>query len=112
MAFQCFLPLYITFNVAFYEIVPHTVSFVMYLLLLGDVLVSMHTSYYHKGKQVTNRKRVLEKYLKTEFTHDLLVLLPITIDMFFIKFTSFYPRLFFLLAVLKLRKMYDILSKI
>lgn len=84
MAFQCFMPIYVTFNVPFYDIVGTTTAYLMYFALIGDILVNMNTSYYEKGKQVINRKSVIIKYIKTSFFLDILPIIPITIDFFLI----------------------------
>lgn len=112
MSFQCFLPLYITFNIPFYEIVHPLFAYLMYFLLLFDILVNMNTTYYEKGKQVTDRKSVIMKYIRTTFSLDIIPIIPITIDLFFVAFDYTILRFIFLVFIVKLNRMYSILGKI
>lgn len=50
MAFQFFLPLYITFKVPFYEILPSFLAYSIFFLLFFDIFVNMNTSYFEKGR--------------------------------------------------------------
>lgn len=50
MIFQFFMPLYITFDVPFYEILHPILAYLIYFILVGDIFVNMNTSYYEKGK--------------------------------------------------------------
>ncbi|EAS04885.3 cation channel family protein (macronuclear) [Tetrahymena thermophila SB210] len=112
MAFNGFLPLYITFNIAFYDIIHPFFAYLMYFLLLFDILVNMNTTYYEQGKQIVDRRIIILKYLQTSFLLDLIPILPITIDLFIVQFDYTILRFIFLVFLIKLNRMYSIIGKI
>ncbi|KAL4483975.1 hypothetical protein ABPG72_013981 [Tetrahymena utriculariae] len=112
MAFNGFLPLYIPFNIAFYDIIHPFFAYLMYFLLVFDILVNMNTTYYEQGKQIVDRRIILLKYLQTSFILDLIPILPITIDLFIVQFDYTVLRFIFLVFLIKLNRMYSILGKI
>lgn len=112
MAFQFFLPIYMTFNKPFDEIVTPLPAYFMYIMLLLDIIINMHTSYYEKGKQITDRKSVILRYFNTSFILDILPILPISIDLFIIRITNDYLKYIFLIFMVKLNRLYSILGKI
>lgn len=61
------------------DLVDPTINIIIIISFIWDILLSFHTSYYHKGVIVSNKKFIARTYFKKSFLGDILALLPLII---------------------------------
>ncbi len=47
------------------------------LLMLIDIFVNLNTCYYEKGQKITNRKKIIIKYIKSYTLTNIVSLVPL-----------------------------------
>ena len=109
-----FLAIIIPYSISYFYDIPKGFYYTSSLLYFFDMLLAFNTSYYNKGKLITNRKKIVRNYLKGWFYLDIISGIP---SEFFITFDYSYnmPRTFYsskdflrLVLFLKLLKMVKI----
>ena len=52
-------------------------------LFLIDILLQFNTAYYKKGILITQRSKIIQHYLRGNFTWDLIIIIPFFISLYF-----------------------------
>ncbi|KAL4466105.1 hypothetical protein ABPG74_004342 [Tetrahymena malaccensis] len=81
------------------------IHFIIYAVLIIEILVCLNTGIYKKGAIIMNRKVILQKYLSTRFLQDFLVMFIITLS--FRQYDLGEIRLLLIVRLTNLKQLYE-----
>ena len=70
------LAIIIPYSTSYFCDIPKEFYYISSLLYVFDILLAFNTSYYKKGKLITNRKKIIRNYLKGWFYIDIISVIP------------------------------------
>ncbi|KAL4480343.1 hypothetical protein ABPG74_020859 [Tetrahymena malaccensis] len=77
-----YLPIAISFNFNYEDIMPIELLFVIPIFLIFDCFVNLNTGYFEKGLVITSRTKIFKKYFKNNMLNDLISLVPFLITIY------------------------------
>lgn len=115
-----YLSIIIPFALSFFSDPPYETYYTISVVYLFDILISLNSSYYERGKAVSNRQKIVKKYLMTWFLLDFVSVLPFEALQRFeenqeirvFEFETDYIRLLMLMKLVKILKVRKFLQKL
>lgn len=106
-----FLSLSIPISISYFYDPPEGVYLFISFIFLLDIFVSLNTSYYERGKTITNRSKIILNYIKKWLIIDLFTFVPYEVfigpskgNLYPFYLDQDFTRLFLLLKLLKICK--------